>query len=130
MQVLPPKDGAPYWERVDADPKFREWVAGQTRYPSHWRNRIDRHEWDVNQAKWKFNPLANWSASDLMHYQTQHQLPAHLLAAAGFCSIGCAPCMTAVGVGENVRAGRWRGTQKREFGLHRPADFIVVSGSG
>ena len=27
MQVLAPKDGAPYWERIDADPAFREWVA-------------------------------------------------------------------------------------------------------
>jgi len=27
MQSLPPKDGAPYWERIDADPDFREWVA-------------------------------------------------------------------------------------------------------
>ena len=27
VQVLAPKDGAPYWERIDADPAFREWVA-------------------------------------------------------------------------------------------------------
>ena len=27
MQPLPPNDGAPYWERIDADPAFREWVA-------------------------------------------------------------------------------------------------------
>ena len=108
---------------------FSGWVAGQKRFHSHERSRIDRLEWDADQSKWKFNPLADWSASDLMRYQTQHQLPAHPLAAAGFTSIGCAPCTTAVGVGEDVRAGRWRGTQKRECGLHRPADLIVVSGS-
>ena len=108
---------------------YAGWVAGQKRFHSHERSRIDRLEWDADQSKWKFNPLADWSASDLMRYQTQHQLPAHPLAAAGFTSIGCAPCTTAVGVGEDVRAGRWRGTQKRECGLHRPVDLIVVSGS-
>ena len=108
---------------------YSGWVAGQKRFHSYERSRIDRLEWDADQAKWKFNPLADWSASDLMRYQTQHQLPAHPLAAAGFSSIGCAPCTTAAGVGEDVRAGRWRGTQKRECGLHRSADLIVVSGS-
>ena len=108
---------------------YSGWVAGQKRFHSHERSRIHRLEWDADQSKWKFNPLADWSSSDLMRYQTQHQLPAHPLAAAGFTSIGCAPCTTAVGVGEDVRAGRWRGTQKRECGLHRPADLIVVSGS-
>ena len=108
---------------------YSGWVAGQKRFHSHERSRIDRLEWDADQSKWKFNPLADWSASDLMRYQAQHQLPAHPLAAAGFTSIGCAPCTTAVGVGEDVRAGRWRGTQKRECGLHRQVDLIVVSGS-
>ena len=27
MQSFPPKDGAPYWERIDTDPAFREWVT-------------------------------------------------------------------------------------------------------
>ena len=27
MQSFPPKDGAPYWDRIDVDPAFREWVA-------------------------------------------------------------------------------------------------------
>ena len=108
---------------------YSGWVAGQKRFHSLERSRIDRLEWDAEQAKWKFNPLADWSTSDLMRYQTEYQLPAHPLATAGFTSIGCAPCTTAVGVGEDVRAGRWRGTQKRECGLHRPADLIVVSGS-
>lgn len=108
---------------------YSGWIAGQKRYQSDERSRIDRLEWDAEQAMWKFNPLADWSVTDLMRYQNHHQLPSHPLASAGFRSVGCAPCTTAVGVGEDVRAGRWRGTSKRECGLHRPADLIVVSGA-
>ena len=36
----------------------------------------------------------------------------------GYPSIGCMPCTTPVGDGEDARAGRWRGTDKTECGLH------------
>jgi len=38
--------------------------------------------------------------------------------AKGFPSIGCAPCTTAVKDGEDERAGRWRGGDKVECGIH------------
>ena len=106
---------------------YSGWVAGQKRYQSDERSRIDRLEWDADQMKWKFNPLADWSAADLIRYQNQHQLPHHPLASAGFRSVGCAPCTTVVNVGENPRAGRWSGTAKRECGLHRPTHLIVAN---
>lgn len=108
---------------------YSGWVTGQKRYQTDERSRIDRLEWDADQAKWKFNPLADWSVADLIRYQNQHHLPHHPLASAGFRSIGCAPCTTAVSAGEDIRAGRWRDTAKRECGLHRPADLIVASGA-
>ena len=104
------------------------WVSGQKRYQSHERSTIDRLEWDSARGKWKFNPLADWNTSDLMTYQTQHQMPPHPLAAAGYLSVGCSPCTTPVTDGEDVRAGRWRHHEKRECGLHRPADLIVATG--
>ena len=37
---------------------------------------------------------------------------------AGYPSIGCEPCTSAVAPGESPRAGRWRGAAKTECGLH------------
>ena len=34
-------------------------------------------------------------------------------------SIGCVPCTTPVQIGEDIRAGRWRGTNKTECGIHQ-----------
>ena len=51
-------------------------------------------------------------------YMIQHDLPRHPLVARGFPSIGCAPCTTPVAAGEDPRAGRWRGSEKEECGIH------------
>ena len=104
------------------------WISGQKRYQSHERSKIDRVEWDSARGKWKFNPLADWDTADLLSYQTQHKMPAHPLASAGYLSVGCSPCTTAVTAGEEPRAGRWRQHEKLECGLHRPADVIVAAG--
>jgi phosphoadenosine phosphosulfate reductase len=66
----------------------------------------------------KVNPLARWDSSDLRDYITAHNLPRHPLVAKGFPSVGCGPCTTRVGSGENARAGRWRNTPKSECGIH------------
>ena len=104
------------------------WISGQKRYQSYERSRIDRVEWDSTREKWKFNPLADWDTADLLSYQTQHKMPAHPLASAGYLSIGCSPCTTPVAAGEEIRAGRWRQHEKLECGLHRPAHVIVATG--
>lgn len=104
------------------------WISGQKRYQSHERSKIDRVEWDSTRGKWKFNPLADWDTADLLSYQTQHKMPAHPLASAGYLSVGCSPCTTPVVAGEEPRAGRWRQHEKLECGLHRPADVIVATG--
>jgi phosphoadenosine phosphosulfate reductase len=36
----------------------------------------------------------------------------------GFRSIGCEPCTTPVTDGDDERAGRWRGVDKTECGIH------------
>ena len=104
------------------------WISGQKRYQSYERSRIDRVEWDSTREKWKFNPLADWDTADLLSYQTQHKMPAHPLASAGYLSVGCSPCTTPVVTGEEPRAGRWRQHEKLECGLHRPTDVIVAAG--
>lgn len=64
------------------------------------------------------NPLINWSAKELAAYVIEHELPRHPLVAQGYPSIGCAPCTSSVKEGEDPRAGRWRGQDKTECGIH------------
>ena len=66
----------------------------------------------------KVNPLANWSDADIAGYIADHDVPVNPLTAQGYPSIGCMPCTTPVAPGEDPRAGRWRGLDKTECGLH------------
>jgi phosphoadenosine phosphosulfate reductase len=36
----------------------------------------------------------------------------------GYPSVGCWPCTSPVDEGEDVRAGRWQGSDKTECGIH------------
>ncbi len=74
----------------------------------------------LEEVDWrlKVNPLAGWSRPDVDRYFEQHALPRHPLVEMGYPSIGCLPCTTPVQPGEDVRAGRWRGTGKKECGIH------------
>lgn len=68
----------------------------------------------------KINPLASWSKEEVWWYIISHQLPYNPLHDQGYPSIGCWPdcCTRAVKDGEDERAGRWAGTDKKECGLH------------
>ncbi len=66
----------------------------------------------------KINPLVAWTHQDVWRHLVTHEVPYNPLHDQGYPSIGCAPCTSAVGDGEDPRAGRWRGTGKTECGLH------------
>ena len=66
----------------------------------------------------KINPLAAWTAEDVWRFVREHDVPYNSLHDRGYPSIGCAPCTTPVAPGEDPRAGRWRGREKQECGLH------------
>lgn len=67
------------------------------------------------------SPLVAWEAAEIAAYRQRHDLPAHPLEAQGYASVGCRPCTSPVAAGEGPRAGRWRGAEKTECGIHRPA---------
>jgi len=75
----------------------------------------------AEEGRIKVNPLADWSREDIEAYFKQHDLPRHPLEADGFLSIGCMPCTDRVAPGEDIRAGRWRGSAKNECGIHLPS---------
>ena len=70
----------------------------------------------------KINPLANWSSAQVWDYIKANDVPTNPLHEQGFKSIGCWPCTRAVKPGEDDRAGRWAGSEKRECGLHLGAN--------
>jgi phosphoadenosine phosphosulfate reductase len=67
----------------------------------------------------KINPLAGWSSRDVWRYIKRNDVPYNPLYDQGYRSIGCQPCTTLVQIGEEDRAGRWRGIAKTECGLHQ-----------
>ncbi len=95
---------------------YDAWITGRKRFQGGSRLRLPI----VEQAdgKLKFNPLANWTKTELDAYAAHFELPAHPLVAAGFPSIGCWPCTSPVEEGGDARSGRWAGSQKTECGIH------------
>jgi phosphoadenosine phosphosulfate reductase len=96
--------------------EFGGWVTGRKRFHGGARLALPVVEQADHQVK--FNPLANWTKEDLDAYAAEYDLPAHPLVAQGFPSIGCWPCTKPVEEGQDVRAGRWAGSEKTECGIH------------
>jgi phosphoadenosine phosphosulfate reductase len=96
---------------------FDGWITGRKRFQGHGREAVDFFEAE-GETRIKVNPLAHWGREDLQEYMVENRLPRHPLVAKGFPSIGCAPCTSPVKPGEDPRAGRWRGSEKTECGIH------------
>ena len=97
---------------------LRAWVTAIRRSQSAERTRTGFVEWDRKFGLIKINPLAAWSLSDVWNYIAKHDVPYNPLHDQGYPSIGCLPCTTPVQIGEAPRAGRWRGIDKSECGIH------------
>ncbi len=104
---------------------FDAWITGRKRFQAATRRELAVFEVDGAQAK--INPLARWSQAEIDAYAARHGLPGHPLASRGYPSIGCAPCTSAILPGEDPRAGRWRGVEKTECGIHRPAAALLAA---
>jgi phosphoadenosine phosphosulfate reductase len=92
------------------------WISGRKAFQSQTRANLPRFE--IEDGRLKVNPLGDWVKDDLEAYFEDHDLPRHPLEAQGYLSIGCAPCTSIVQDGEDPRAGRWRGWEKVECGIH------------
>ncbi len=97
--------------------EFGGWITGRKRVQGGQRAQMPLYEKDEG-ARIKINPLADWTPQMIADYMDAHNLPRHPLVSRGFKSIGCAPCTTKVAEGEDPRAGRWRGQNKVECGIH------------
>ena len=97
---------------------FDAWITGRKRYQGTTRAALDFFEAEAGTGRIKVNPLAHWGKEDVADYMLNNRLPRHPLVAQGYPSIGCAPCTSKVKPGEDERAGRWRGSDKVECGIH------------
>jgi phosphoadenylyl-sulfate reductase (thioredoxin) len=94
------------------------WVTAIRRDQTPTRATAQPIEWDAKNDLVKVNPLVTWTKADVWAYIRTHDVPYNPLHDRGYPSIGCWPCTSPVAAGEDDRAGRWRGMEKTECGLH------------
>jgi phosphoadenylyl-sulfate reductase (thioredoxin) len=99
---------------------FAAWVTAIRRDQTPERATAQIVENDRKFGLLKVNPLVAWTNDDVWAHLYANDVPYNPLHERGYASIGCAPCTSPIVPGENLRAGRWRGSGKRECGLHVP----------
>jgi sulfate adenylyltransferase len=98
--------------------KFDAWITAIRRDQTPDRANAQIHERDRKFGLAKINPLVAWTHKDVWRHIADHEVPYNPLHDQGYPSIGCQPCTSPVAEGEDPRAGRWRGSAKKECGLH------------
>lgn len=98
---------------------LRAWITAIRRDQSPARAHARVVDHDAKFGLIKINPLAGWTRQQVWKYIREHDVPYNKLYDQGYSSIGCTPCTSPVQINEDQRAGRWRGFQKTECGLHQ-----------
>lgn len=96
------------------------WIRGVRADQTEERAQMQTVQWHRRNNCWAISPLLRWKSRDIFYYMKEHGLPHHPLYDEGYVSIGCNPvtCTRAVGEGEDARAGRWSGSDKKECGIN------------
>ncbi len=97
---------------------YDAWATGVRRVEAPTRAGTPLVAYDEKFGLVKINPIAAWSDADMEAYIAEHDILVNPLVAAGYPSIGCAPCTAKPAPGADPRSGRWAGTGKIECGLH------------
>lgn len=104
---------------------YDAWITGQRQDQSPTRSELPQEQIDTafsddRRQCIKYNPLADWSSSQVWQYIRSNQVPYNPLHDKGYISIGCQPCTRTISPNEHERAGRWwwEEATKRECGLH------------
>jgi phosphoadenosine phosphosulfate reductase len=103
---------------------FDGWINGRKRY--HGAARATLSPVEADGLRLKFNPLAQATRDEIDAMFRTAGLPRHPLEARGFASVGCMPCTSRAEPGETLRAGRWRGRDKTECGIHLAGESVVT----
>lgn len=77
----------------------------------------------------KINPLLNWTFDDVKTYIKDNNVPYNKLLDQGYRSVGDYHSTWPVAEYEDERAGRWRGKNKTECGIHDTKRFAALQES-
>jgi phosphoadenosine phosphosulfate reductase len=91
------------------------WFTGRRREQSDTRASLSVVE---GGERIRINPLVDWSRGEVWRFILEHRIPYNPLHDQGFASIGDEPLTTPARAGEHERAGRWRGSERTECGIH------------
>ncbi|KAH3674182.1 hypothetical protein WICMUC_003424 [Wickerhamomyces mucosus] len=87
------------------------------------RNSLQILEIDSVSNILKINPFANWSFTQVLEYIKANDVPYNELLDLGYRSVGDYHSTHPVKEGEDERAGRWKGREKTECGIHEASKF-------
>lgn len=105
-------------QRAYADLGVAAVLTGRRRSQGGDRNGIGVIEVDEERGIVKINPLVRWSFEQVRDYVREHDIPYNTLLDKGYKSIGDWHSTSPVAEGEGERAGRWKGQEKSECGIH------------
>ena len=110
------------YQEVSKVAPFREatrnldgWITGRRREQSNTRDDLAIVE---DGPQLRINVLTEWTRSRVWRFILDNQIPYNPLHDLGYASIGDEPLTTPVVEGEHERAGRWRGLDRSECGIH------------
>ncbi|KUI64921.1 Phosphoadenosine phosphosulfate reductase [Cytospora mali] len=104
-------------------------LTGRRRSQGGVRGEIPVIEVDEESGVVKINPVVNWTFAQVQSYIKENGVPYNSLLDKGYKSVGDWHSTSPVKAGEDERAGRWKGQDKTECGIHnkksRYAQFLA-----
>lgn len=96
------------------------WIRGVREGQTEDRAKSTIVQWSARYQAWAVSPILRWSSRDVFQYMKRNDLPHNPLWEQGYVSIGCNPatCTRPIAAGEDERAGRWSGSEKKECGIN------------
>ena len=91
------------------------WITGRRRDQAASRSALAHVEIG---DRIKVNPLASWTSERVWSFIRANDVPYNPLHDLGYQSLGDQPLTTPVSEEEHERAGRWRGIERLECGIH------------
>lgn len=104
-------------QRAYRDLNVQAVITGRRRSQGGKRGELEILEVD-DAGLIKVNPLANWSFQQVQSYIKENGVPTNDLLEQGYRSIGDWHSTQPVKDSEDERAGRWKGKNKSECGIH------------